>query len=67
MLREHRWAGWGRVTPLLSGVFVVLVLVPLQAGVPSLFLWTIAGWNVCLLLLGLALTRIGATGGTAHT
>jgi hypothetical protein len=58
-LRTGLWAGWGRFTPLLCGVFVVAVLVPVQAIRPSIFLWPIAGWNVCLALLGVALVVVG--------
>jgi hypothetical protein len=58
-VRAHRWAGPGRWTPLLCGLVVLLVLLPVQAVRPSIFLWPIAGWNGCLLLLGVALVRAG--------
>jgi hypothetical protein len=61
-LRERSWTGWGRYTPLLCGVFVLVVLIPVQAIRPSIFAWPIAGWNVCLALLGSALAGEGTRG-----
>ncbi len=58
-LRAGVWRGWGRWIPLLSGLFVLLVLLPMQGIWPSLFLWPIAAWNVLLLVLGLALIGAG--------
>jgi hypothetical protein len=61
-LREGTWTGWGRWTPLLCGMFVIAVLLPVQALRPSAFLWPIAGWNVCLALFGLALAGAAVSG-----
>jgi hypothetical protein len=55
VLRAGHWRGWGRFTPLLCGVFVFVALLPVQFVQPSAFLWPVAGWSACLLLLGLAL------------
>jgi hypothetical protein len=60
VLRERRWSGPGRWSPLLCGLFVIVVLVPVQAIHPAIFLWPIAGWNACLGLLGLALYAFGS-------
>jgi hypothetical protein len=57
ILRQRSWPAPGRFAPILCGVFVLAVLVPVQAIRPSIFLWPIAGWSVCLALLGLALAR----------
>jgi hypothetical protein len=57
VVRERLWIGWGRWTPLLCGVFVLAVLLPVQAAAPSLFLWPVAGWSACLALFGWALAR----------
>lgn len=55
VLRTSLWRGWQRVTPLLSGLYPFLVLVPVfaLAGGPNFL--AIAGWNVCWLALGAAL------------
>jgi hypothetical protein len=71
VLTSRRWRGWGRWTPLACGLFVLLVLLPVQAARPSVFLWPVAGWSACLGLLGIALVaqqhpragRRTATGG----
>jgi hypothetical protein len=36
-------------------VFVLAVLIPVINGFPDLFLWPIAAWSACFVLLGLAL------------
>ncbi|MQA11862.1 MAG: hypothetical protein GEU98_25630 [Pseudonocardiaceae bacterium] len=57
VVRAGRWQGWPRAVPLLCGLFVFVAFVPVVIVQPSLFLWPIAGWNACLVLLGLALRR----------
>jgi hypothetical protein len=59
-LRRGSWTGWGRWTPLACGLWVILVLLPVQGLWPSLFLWTIAGWSVCLSILSSALIGEGS-------
>lgn len=55
VLRARRWHGWHRAIPLLCGLVVFVVLTPILAIRPDLFLWPIAAWSLCLALLGLAL------------
>jgi len=57
VIQAHRWHGWHRFTPLLAGLYIFLVLLPVLAiahGGPSLF-WALGGWSVPLLLLGVSL------------
>jgi hypothetical protein len=55
VLRERRWVGWHRFTPLACGVFIPLVLIPSFA-LPGLwFHYAIGVWGIFWLLLGLAL------------
>lgn len=56
-LRTRRWHGWRRFTPLLCGLFVLVAFLPVIAIQPDLFLWPVAGWSACFVLLGLALYR----------
>ncbi len=53
----RRWQGWHRFMPLLSGLYVFLVIFPVFAVTQgtSNFTLPVAGWSVPLLLLGLAL------------
>jgi hypothetical protein len=64
-LRADHWSGWGRYTPLLCGLFIFVVLLPAQIIRPSAYLWPVAGWSACFLLLGLALYRQRPPRGTA--
>ncbi len=54
VLRTGRWVGWHRFTPLVCGLFMLLVVFP------ALFLpgyasnYAIGAWGICWLLLGLA-------------
>jgi len=64
-LRAGQWRGWGRYTPLLCGLFIFVVLLPAQIIRPSAYLWPVAGWSACFILLGLALYRQRPARGTA--
>ena len=64
VLLTHHWRGWHRCMPLLSGLYIFLVVLPtlaITAGDgPALFL-VLGGWGVPLLLLGVSL-RVEARG-----
>jgi hypothetical protein len=51
------WQGWPRFSPLLCGVFVFVVLVPVLVLEPEWYLWPIAGWSACFVILGAALVH----------
>jgi hypothetical protein len=53
------WRGPGRFLPLICGLFVLVVLLPVLAIHSEVFFWTIAGWNLCFTALGLALVEAG--------
>jgi hypothetical protein len=55
VLRAGRWQGWQRFIPLLCGLFVFVVLMPITFTQPDLFLWPVAGWSACFVPLGIAL------------
>jgi hypothetical protein len=55
VLRSGHWTGWRRFTPLLCGLFVLLVVIP-SFGLPGYAAnYAIGAWGFCWLLLGLAL------------
>jgi hypothetical protein len=54
-LQAGRWRRPGRYLPLACGLFVLLVMLPVVAVDPDVLFWPIAGWNLCLAALGLAL------------
>jgi hypothetical protein len=58
VLRTRHWGGWHRFTPLLVGLWSLIVLTPAviaSGGPPApLALWAIAGWELCWVLLGVA-------------
>lgn len=58
VLRAGLWAGWRRFTPLLVGLWSIVVLTPaiiVSGGPPApLALWGIASWDLTWLLLGVA-------------
>ncbi len=59
VLHAKRWTGWHRFTPLLTGLWPIVVLIPaiIISGAPpaSPAVWAIAGWDLTWMLLGLAL------------
>lgn len=66
VLRAGRWSGWARFSPLAVGLWMLVVVTPvlLTAGPPpaTAAVWTIAGWDLCWLLLGAAaLTQTART------
>ncbi len=56
VLLTRSWRGWHRFTPLSSGLYIFLVLLPVMAVTdgPILFL-TLGCWGIPLLLLGISL------------
>lgn len=67
VLRTRHWHGWHAFTPLLCGLFVFAVFLPVLITQPDLFLWGIAGWSACFIPLGFALYQQGATATTTTT
>lgn len=61
VLRARRWNGWHRFTPLLCGLYTVLVLIPALALSDGYNAWALAGWQIPFVLLGLALRQHGAS------
>jgi hypothetical protein len=61
VLRAGRWSGWHRFTPLLCGLYTVLVLIPALALSDGYNTWALAGWQIPFGLLGLALRQQGAS------
>jgi hypothetical protein len=63
VLQARRWTGWQRWIPLIWGLYVFVVMTPvfLIAGPPpaTIGILAIAGWDVCAVLLGVAL--VGTT------
>ena len=61
VMRERRWSGWRRLTPLPCGLSVFLVLLPtLAAGRETdWFFLGVGGWSACFIPLGLALYHAG--------
>jgi len=53
--RAGIWHGWQRFIPLLCGLFVFFVFIPITFTQPDLFLWPVAGWSACFVPLGIAL------------
>ena len=63
-IRARVWTGWRRFTPLLAGGYYFVVLLPVFIAVGVGNLWAITGWNICFILLGLALLHHAST--TVH-
>ena len=55
VLRAGRWQGWQRFTPLLSGLYTFLVLIPALAMSDGYNAWALVGWSASFMPLGLAL------------
>ncbi len=55
VLRADRWQGWHRFTPLLTGLYTFLVLIPALALSDGYNAWALVGWSACFIPLGLAL------------
>jgi len=64
VIRARVWTSWRRFAPLIAGGYYFVVLLPvfIAAGVGNL--WAITGWNLCFILLGLALLHHTST--TVH-
>ena len=56
-LRSGRWPGPGRYAPLVCGVLVFVVMLPVQVARPSIFIWAIAAWNVAFIWFGWSLRQ----------
>jgi hypothetical protein len=54
-LRTRVWRGWHRFTPLIAGLFVVIVIFPSFALPGHDFEYVIAAWGLCFVLLGAAM------------
>lgn len=59
VLRAGTWSGPARLLPLLTGAWVVLVMTPLIIADGRLFYVGIGSWNLVLVLLGVAIARLG--------
>jgi hypothetical protein len=55
VLRVGQWQAWHRFIPLLCGLFVLVVLLPVLILELTVIQWPIAGWAACFVLLGIAL------------
>ena len=53
--RARTWTGWHRVTPLLCGLYVPMVLIPAFAFAHGPSFVALAVWQVLFLLLGVAM------------
>ncbi len=54
-LRDGRWTGWQRLTPLACGLFLALIVLPSFALPGYAANYAIGAWGGCWLLLGLAM------------
>ncbi len=54
-IRARRWASWRRFTPLASGLFLVVVVMPSFALPGRAFGYFIGLWGITFLLLGIAM------------
>lgn len=55
VIRARQWQGWHRVMPLLTGLYVFLVIFPAFAITKGPNFLALAGWGVPALLFGIAL------------
>ena len=60
-IRTRAWTSWRRFTPLIVGAYYFVVLLPVFIAVEVGNLWAITGWNICFILLGLALLHHAST------
>ena len=63
-IRARVWTSWRRFVPLIAGAYYFVVLLPVFIAVEVGNLWAITGWNICFILLGLALLHHAST--TVH-
>jgi hypothetical protein len=54
IIRTHRWSTWRRYTPLVMGLYIPFVMVPLLITSAGTSLVALAGYHMCVLLVGLA-------------
>lgn len=59
VLRAGRWGGWHRFMPLLSGLYTFLILIPSIVLTGDFNHWVLAGWEIPVVLLGIALYQQG--------
>ena len=57
VIRAKQWAGWHRLTPLITGLYPFFVLLPAFAITQGPNFLAIAGWSLCRLALGVALAQ----------
>jgi hypothetical protein len=57
VLRAGRWSNWQRFTPLLCGLYNLLILLPAVALNDAYSAWALTGWQIPFLLLGVALSQ----------
>ena len=57
VLRGRAWEGWQRFTPLLCGLTVFFVFLPILVVSPDDFLWGVAAWSACFIPLGFAVAQ----------
>jgi hypothetical protein len=55
VLRTGRWTSWRRFTPLVCGLYILLIMAPSFALPGFASNYAIGVWGVCWLLLGVAL------------
>lgn len=61
VLAAGRWQRWHRFIPLLCGLFVFVLLLPVLILELTIIEWPLAGWAACFLLLGIALYQQSLT------
>ncbi len=57
ILRAHAWTGITRLTVLITGIFLIVPLIPAQFGPPVLRLSALIVWSLLYLGLGIGLRR----------
>jgi len=62
VLRAQRWTGWRRFVPVVCGVYVFAVFLPLVITLGDPGLWSaLAGWELSFAALGLAVVMEAST------